>query len=114
MTETEALSKMKRKCLVLSQFFNDTDLAGFLNDYAVQDSPPSPLPDDYVATAVYDIRRSTYDALTSALTTMEQSTTRGGVTTTYADLFKIRRQFATAGVISLCGNSGFPRRLPTP
>ncbi|MBU2703683.1 hypothetical protein Ga0466249_004831 [Sporomusaceae bacterium BoRhaA] len=107
MTEAEALSKMKRKCLVLSQFFNDADLTGFLDDYKTgEGTDASPY--------VYDVRRSTYDALTSALTTMEQSTTRGGVTTTYADLFKIRRQFATAGVISLCGNSGFPRRLPTP
>ena len=109
MTEATALETMKRKCKVLADFFSDSELVGFLNDYAVVDTPPDPLP-----TATYDIRRSTYDALTSALTVMEQSTTRGGVTVTYADLFKIRRQFATAGVINLCGNSGFSRRLPTP
>jgi hypothetical protein len=106
MTEAEALSKMKRKCLVLSQFFNDTDLVGFLDDNKSGAGTEA-------APYFYDIRRSTYDALTSVLTTMEQSTTRGGVTTTYADLFKIRRQYATAGVISLCGNSGSPMRLPT-
>lgn len=100
MTEAEALATMKRKCKVLSEVFTDADLIGFLNDYAVVDSPPDPLPDPYTPTATYNIRRSTYDALTSALTVMEQSTSRGGVSVTYADLFKIRRQFSTAGVIS--------------
>lgn len=100
MTEATALETMKRKCKVLADFFTDSELVGFLNDYAVPDTPPDPLPDPYTPTAAYDIRRSTYDALTSALTVMEQSTTRGGVTVTYADLFKIRRQFASAGVVS--------------
>lgn len=100
MTEAEALATMKRKCKVLSEYFTDAELSGFLSDRAIPDAPPDPLPDDYTPTVTYDIRRSTYDALTSALTVMEQSTSRGGVSVTYADLFKIRRQFATAGVIS--------------
>lgn len=91
---------MKRKCKVLQEILSDDDLIGFLNDYAVVDTPPDPLPENYEATATYDIRRSIYDALGSALTIMEQSTTRGGITVTYADLFKLKRQFATAGVIA--------------
>lgn len=94
MTEAEASETMKRKCKVLADFFTDSELVGFLNDYAVTSDTET----------TYDIRRSIYDALTSALTVMEQSTTRGGVTTSYADLFKIRRQFATAGVVS-CARS---------
>ena len=100
MTESDALSTMKRKCKVLADYFSDAELVGFLNDYSVPDAPPDPLPEEYQPTATYDLRRSTYDALTSALTVMEQSNSRGGVAVTYADLFKIRRQFSTAGVIS--------------
>lgn len=92
MTEAEALAAMKRKCKVISEFLSDDELTGFLNDYrtgaGTEESP-----------YVYDVRHSTYDALTSALTVMEQSSTRGSVSVTYADLFRIRRQFATAGVI---------------
>lgn len=100
MTQTQALAAVKRKCKVLPEILSDEELIGFLNDYAVVDVPPDPLPENYEATAVYDIRRSIYDALGSALTVMEQSTTRGGITVTYADLFKLRRQYATAGVIA--------------
>lgn len=99
MIEADALAAMKRKCKVLADFFSDAELVGFLNDYADPDEPPDPLPEPYIPTATYDLRRSTYDALTSALTVMEQSNSRGGVSATYADLFKIRRQFAIAGVV---------------
>ena len=93
MTEAEALSQMKRKCKVLAELFSDADLTGFLTDWRTGDGVDVPYE--------WDVRRSTYDALTSALTVMEQSVTRGGVSVTYADLFKLRRQYATAGVISL-------------
>ena len=102
MTET-ILAAMQRKAKVLSEFFTDEELMAFLDDQKIADTPPDPLPEGYVQTYTYDIRASIYDALTSALTVAEQSTTRGGITVTYADLFKIRKQFATAGTISLVG-----------
>lgn len=94
MTDNEALAIMKRKCLVLKQFFTDEELAAFLAEYRTGEGTE-------LSPFVYDVRRSTYDALTSALTVAEQSTTRGNVTVTYADLFSLRKQFATAGTISL-------------
>ena len=101
MTQAEALAAMKRRAKVLSEFFTDEELIGFLDDEKTADTPPDPLPVDWVQTYTYDVRRSTYDALTSALTVAEQSVSRGDVSVTYADLFKLRRQFATAGVVSL-------------
>ena len=94
MTDNEALATMKRKCLVLKQFFADEELAAFLAEYRTGEGTE-------LSPFVYDVRRSTYDALTSALTIAEQSTTRGNVTVTYANLFSLRKQFATAGTISL-------------
>ena len=101
--EETILAAMKRKAKVLSEFFTDEELTAFLDDKKIADTPPDPLPVDWVQTYTYDIRASIYDALTSALTVAEQSTTRGGITVTYADLFKIRKQLATAGTISLVG-----------
>ena len=103
MTQIEALAAMKRKAKVLSEFFTDEELTAFLEDRKITDEIPNPLPVDWVQTYTYDLRPSIYDALTSALTVAEQSTTRGGVSVTYADLFKIRKQFATASTISLVG-----------
>lgn len=96
MTDNEALATMKRKCLVLKQFFTDEELAEFLAEYRTGEGTE-------LSPFVYDVRRATYDALTSALTVAEQSTTRGGVSVTYANLFSLRKQFATAGTISLVG-----------
>lgn len=103
MTQLEALAAMKRKAKVLSEFFTDDELTAFLDDRKIADEIPDPLPEGWVQTYTYDVRASIYDALTSALTVAEQSTTRGGVSVTYADLFKIRKQFATAGTVSLVG-----------
>lgn len=104
MTEVEALATMKRKCKILTEVFNDGELIGFLNDYAVKDPQPDPLPENYTPTASYDIRRSIYDALTSALTVVEDMMSRGGVYINRYDLIRIRRSYATAGVISCARN----------
>ena len=83
MTEAEALAKMKRQCKVLSEALTDTELVGFLNDHRTGADP------DYT----YDLRRSIYEALGSAMTVLDQQFSRGGVSYTRADLFKLRKQF---------------------
>lgn len=87
MTQAEALAKMKRQCKILPDIFTDEELNGFL--------------DDRKSDAGYDLRRSIYDALGSALTVADQAFSRGGVSVTKYDLIKIRRQFGTAGAVSL-------------
>lgn len=90
MTETEALAKMKRQCKVLSSVLTDEDLVGFLTDHRSGTEP------DYR----YDIRRSIYEALGSAITVLDQQMSRGGVSQMRADLFLLRKQFRplTVGV----------------
>lgn len=83
MTETEALAKMKRQCKVLSEALTDNELIGFLDDYRTGADP------DYT----YDMRRSIYEALGSAMTVLDQQFSRGGVSYTRADLFRLRKQF---------------------
>ena len=84
MDQTEALTTMKRKCKVLGSVFSDPELIGFLDDYKTGASPD----------IIYDIRRSIYDALGSAITVMDQQLKRGEVTSIKADLLQIRKQFA--------------------
>jgi len=90
MTEPEALTQLKRQCKVLSLVMTDIELTGFLDDYKTGADP------DFI----YDIRRSIYHALTSALTVMDQVMKRGGVDCTKADLLKIRKMFRP-GVITV-------------
>ncbi|EIW20716.1 hypothetical protein SAMN04515679_1802 [Pelosinus fermentans] len=95
---------MKRQCKLLSEALSNEELIDFLNDYKVEDTPPDPLPDDYIPTATYNIRKSIYDALCSAITVVDQSFSRGGVSYTKADLFKLRRQYMTVGVVGCVRN----------
>lgn len=88
MTEAEALDKMKRQCKVLSEVFMDTELTAFLLDYRTGTEPD----------CTYNIRRSIYDALTSAITVVNQEEKRGGASWTRADLFKIREAFKVRGI----------------
>lgn len=91
MNEIEALATIKRQCKVLSKVMADDELIGFLNDYKTGIDP------DFI----YDLRRSIYSALTSAITVMDQSLNRGGVSNTKADLLEIRKMFRPKGVISV-------------
>ncbi|MDT8901165.1 hypothetical protein [Anaeroselena agilis] len=93
MTAAEALATMKRKCLVLAEVFTDPQLTGFLDDHRTGAGTDD---DPYV----YDVRRSIYDALTSAATVEHNSFSRGGVSISRTDFLRLRRQFATAGTIS--------------
>lgn len=93
MNEIEALATMKRQCKVLSKVMQDDELIGFLNDYKVDDLPPDPLPDPYIPTATYNIRKSIYEALGSAISVMDQSFSRGGVSSTKVDLIALRKEF---------------------
>jgi len=86
MTEAEALAKMKRLCRVLPNVFTDDELKGFLSDN--------------LADAVYNVRASIYDALTSAATTEYNTIDRGNASETRTDFMRLRRQFSTAGTIS--------------
>ena len=83
MDETAALAKMKRQCKVLSEALTDAELVEFLNDYRTGSDP------DYT----FDIRRSIYDALGSAMTVLDQQGSQGGISWTRADLFQLRKQF---------------------
>jgi len=87
MTESDALTQLKRQCKVLSKVMTDDELIGFLNDYK--------------AGVDYDVRRSIYHALTSAITVMDQIMKRGGVDSTKADLLEIRKMFRPRGVVSV-------------
>lgn len=91
MTQAEALAKMKRQCKVLSEVLTDDELSAFLDDHKKGEAPD----------VVYDLRRSIYDALGSAMTVLDQQMSRGGVSYTRADLFLLRRQFRplTVGVV---------------
>jgi hypothetical protein len=93
MNEIEALATMKRQCKILSKVMQDDELIGFLNDHKIDDIPPDPLPDPYIATATYNIRRSIYEALGSAITVLDQSFSRGGVSSTKVDLLALRKEF---------------------
>jgi hypothetical protein len=101
MTASEALAALKRKCKILSDCFTDEELTGFLDDYKVADEPPNPLPDPYEPTYTYDIRRSIYDALTSAISALPASFSRGGVSYTSNDLMKLRAKFSAVGSVVL-------------
>ena len=86
MAETN-LERMKRLCHVLAGNFTDTELQGFIDDRTVE--------------TVVNLRGAIYDALTSAATTEYNSMSRGAVTQTRPDFMRLRRQFATAGTVSL-------------
>ena len=90
MAETN-IQKMKRLCHVLGDCFTDDELQAFVDDRTTVV--------DTVTT--FDIRGAIYDALTSAATTEFNSMSRGGVSMTRPDFMRIRRQFATAGTVSL-------------
>jgi len=90
MSGSDALAQMKRQCKVLSNVMTDDELKGFLDDCKTGIDP------DFV----YDVRRSIYRALTSAITVMDQSFSRGGVAVTKANLLEIRKMFRS-GVIAV-------------
>lgn len=90
MAET-SIQKMKRLCHVLGDCFTDEELQAFADDRTTTV--------DTVSTV--DIRGAIYDALTSAATTEFNSMTRGGVSMTRPDFMRLRRQFSSAGTVSL-------------
>ena len=90
MAETNT-QKMKRLCHVLGDCFTDEELQAFADDRTTTV--------DTVSTV--DVRGAIYDALTSAATTEFNSMTRGGVSMTRPDFMRLRRQFASAGTVSL-------------
>ena len=91
MIEADAIQAMKVGCLALKEIFTDEELVVFLNQYKVQTDTDT----------TYNIRRSIYAALTSALSVAEQSITRGGVSITKYNLSEIRSGFASAGTVNV-------------
>lgn len=87
MDEATALTAIKIECKLLEEVLTDEELLYFLNKYKVA--------------AEYSIRKSIYSALTSIITTEEQSFKRGNITVTKVDLLKLRTMYASFGTVEL-------------
>ena len=92
MTQADAITAMKTECLLLNDIFTDEQLIYFLTKYQSTDDSNN---------VIYNIRQSIYSALTSCITTEEQSLSRGGVSVTKADLFSIRKMYGSCGTAEL-------------
>lgn len=87
MSEAEAIQSLKIECKLLADVFTDEELLYFLNKYKTD--------------AEYNIRKSIYDALTSALSVEAQYESRGGISVNRIDLIKVRNMYAQVSVVKL-------------
>lgn len=98
MTEADALTMMKRQCKILSQALTDTELIGFLNDNSKDDGTGT-------GTLLYNMNKAIYNALSSAITVLPSTFSRGGVSSTSNDLNNTLKDWQRRAAV---GNSDFP------
>jgi hypothetical protein len=96
MTEQEALTAIKTECKILSDALTDDELKYFLNKNSKDDGNDGKL---------YNMNRAIYEALSSAITALPKSFSRGGVSSTLGDLSSVLKEYKAKAMV---GNVDFP------